>query len=46
MRSYIMMMILGRLLRMNMSAIMMRTSDSLCSLALIDHLSFLFNCIN
>ena len=41
-----MMMILGRLLRMNMSAIMMRTSDSLCSLALIDYLSFLFNCIN
>ena len=42
-RSYIMMMILGRLLRMNISAIMMRTRDSRCSLALIDYLSFLFN---
>ena len=43
-RSYIMMMILGRLLRMNISAIMMRTSDSLCSLALSDYyLSFLLN---
>ena len=46
-RSYIMIMILGRLLRMNMSAIMMRTRDSLCSLALIKYLSFLlFNFIN
>ena len=46
-RSYIMMMILGRLLRMNISAIMMRTSDSLCSLALSDYyLPFLFNFIN
>ena len=32
--SYIMMIILGRLLTMNMMAIMMRTMDNLCSLAL------------